>query len=153
MELISKNISNDTGSAVSHLDSPSFLQFLKHLGDLRKEILDNKEHEISPQSFLVFLDKISGLTNTDKLNEYIMRKLSEINIDMLDVEKMLNAYQQHSVDDKFEESLRIEEIKKFASGVSPDSITCFRLYQKRDLFLIIIKSAISMSPERFKINL
>ena len=117
MELISKSISNNTDSAVSHLDTPSFLQFLKHLADLRKEILENKGHEISPQSFLVFLDKISSLTNSDKLNEYIMRKLSEINIDMLDVEKMLNAYQQHSVDDKFEENLRIDEIKKFASGV------------------------------------
>ena len=117
MELISKNVSSGSDSAVSHLDSPSFLQFLKHLADLRKEILDNKEHEITPQSFLVFLDKISNLTNSDKLNEYIMRKLAEINIDMLDVEKMLNAYQKYSVDDKFEESLRIEEIKKFAAGV------------------------------------
>lgn len=49
----------------------------------------------------------------------ILRKLAQINIDHLRSKKMLNLYQRHSVDFKFEENLRMDEIKKFASNVIP----------------------------------
>lgn len=118
MELISKNLSMAPQSPSSHIDSRAFLLLLKNLTELRKDVLDNKEHELTPQSFLVFLDKISNLTNSEKLNEFIMRKLAEVNLELLNSEKMLNSYHKHSVDYRFEENLRIEEIKKFAAGVS-----------------------------------
>mmetsp|Transcript_41745 Transcript_41745/g.48214 ORF Transcript_41745/g.48214 Transcript_41745/m.48214 type:complete len:487 (-) Transcript_41745:436-1896(-) len=133
MQLISKNISMAPESPSSHIDSRTFLLLLKHLTELRMEVLDNKAHEITPQSFFVFLDKVSTLTNSDKLNEYIMRKLAEINIDMLNVDKMLNAYHQHSYDDQFEESVRIEEIKKFAAGVVPETRFIFDNYKVSNL--------------------
>ena len=117
MELISKNLSMTPESPSSHIDSRAFLLLLKHLNELRKEVLENKNHELSPQSFLVFLDKISNLTNSDKLNEYLMRKLAEVNVGLLNSERMLNSYHKHSVDYRFEENLRVEDIKKFAAGV------------------------------------
>ena len=118
IELITKNV-----------DSRTFLLLLKHLSELRKTVLNNKEHELTPQSFLVFLDKISHLTNSDKLNEFIMRKLAETNIGLIDEQKMLSGYHKQSVDYRFEENLRIEEIKKFASGVVPEARFIFDNYK------------------------
>ena len=117
MEFISKNLSLSPESPASHLDSRGFLLLLKHINQLRSEVLEKKEHELGPNSFLVFLDKISHLTRAEQLNEFLMKKLSEINIDLLHTDKMLDAYHKHSVDYRFEENLRIDEIKKFAAGV------------------------------------
>lgn len=133
MELISKNLSMEPDSPNTHIDSRDFLLLLKHLNELRKDVLDNKEHEITPQSFLVFIDKISNLTNFEKLNEFIMRKLSSINVDLLNSENMLNSYHKHSVDYRFEENLRIEEIKKFANGVVPEARFLFDNYKVTNL--------------------
>ncbi len=41
----------------------------------------------------------------------ILRKLTAVNIDELNSKRMLNLYQKHSVDFKFEENLRMDEIK------------------------------------------
>ena len=41
----------------------------------------------------------------------IIRKMALINIDELQTKRMLNIYQQHSIDYKFEENMRMGEIK------------------------------------------
>lgn len=118
IELITKNI-----------DSRTFLLLLKHISELRRTVLDVKEHELTPQSFMNFLDKISSLTNSDKLNEFVMRKLAETNIGLINEAKLLNSYHKQSVDYRFEENLRIEEIKKFAAGVVPETRFIFDNYK------------------------
>lgn len=150
MDLISKNLSISPDSPATHLDSRAFLLLLKHIKQLKEEVLNNEKHEISPQSFLVFLDKLSNLTKSEELNEFLMRKLSSVNIKLLKSEKMLNAYHKSSLDYRFEENLRIEEIKKFASGVSFLSLLYYRLYLKQDSFLITIKSPILMKHAHYR---
>lgn len=117
MEFISKNLSLSSEAPATHLDSRGFIVLLKHINELRNEVLSNKDHEVSANSFLVFLDKLSNLTRSDQLNEFLMKKISSINLDLLHTDKMLDAYHKHSVDYRFEENLRVEEIKKFAAGV------------------------------------
>jgi len=84
---------------------------------LKRDVLErNNEREIehSPDSFLIFLDKIKSLTSSEPLNEMILTKMANINIDLLKTKSLLNTYQKHSVDFKFEEKIRMGEIKKFA---------------------------------------
>ena len=59
----------------------------------------------------------------------ILNKLAEVNIDMLKTHKLLNTYQKHSTDFKFEEKVRMGEIKKFAEGVMPKSRFIFDEYK------------------------
>jgi hypothetical protein len=63
---------------------------------------------------LIFLDKIKSLTSSEPLNEMILTKMANINVDLLKTKSLLNTYQKHSVDFKFEEKIRMGEIKKFA---------------------------------------
>lgn len=51
----------------------------------------------------------------------ILTKMQDINVDLLKTHNLLNTYQKHSVDFKFEEKVRMGEIKKFAEGVIPES--------------------------------
>jgi hypothetical protein len=44
----------------------------------------------------------------------ILSKLENIDVDQLKTKSMLNTYQKHSADFKFEEKVRMGEIKKFA---------------------------------------
>ena len=82
--------------------------------------------------FLIFLDKIKGLTHSDRLNEMILGKLKDIDIDQLKTKSLLNTYQKHSADFKFEEKLRMGEIKKFADEVIPRSRFIFDKYKIDD---------------------
>lgn len=59
----------------------------------------------------------------------IMTLLSEVNIDQLKTKSLLNTYQKHSADFKFEEQIRMGEIKKFASDVIPQSRFIFDNYK------------------------
>ena len=59
----------------------------------------------------------------------IMNKISNINVDMLKTKQLLNTYQKHSLDFKFEERIRIGEIKKFARDVIPKSRFIFDRYE------------------------
>lgn len=52
-----------------------------------------------------------------------------INIDELQTKKMMNFYQKHSVDYRFEENLRMDEIKQFASEVIPKPRFIFDNYK------------------------
>ena len=69
--------------------------FIKHVTDLRRNVLDrNAEKEInnSPDSYLIFLDKIRSLTNSEPLNEMILTKIANINIHLLKTKSLLNSY-------------------------------------------------------------
>jgi len=79
--------------------------------------------------FLIFLDKIRGLTHSDNVNEIVLTRIAEINIDQLKTKSLLNTYQEHSADFKFEEKLRMGEIKKFAANVIPKSRFIFDQYK------------------------
>jgi len=46
--------------------------------------------------FLRFLDKVKELTPSKKMNEVILRKLSDVNVDLLSPKSILNAFQKHS---------------------------------------------------------
>ena len=58
----------------------------------------------------------------------ILTKIAHINIDLLKTKSLLNSYQKHSVDFKFEEKIRMGEIKKFAQDVIPQSRFIFDRY-------------------------
>jgi hypothetical protein len=103
--------------------------FIKHLNDLKRDVIEQDSHQLGPDSFLIFLDKIRDLTHSQALNELIMKKLPDINIDQLKTHKLLNTYQKHSADFKFEENVRMGEIKKFAEGVIPESRFIFDQYK------------------------
>lgn len=85
--------------------------------------------EVSADCFLLFLDKLSTLTHSSQLNEVIMNSIAEVNIDLLNTKHLLNAFQRHSTELKFEEKIRMGEIKKFARGVIPKSRFIFDRYE------------------------
>lgn len=58
--------------------------FIKHLSELKKEVLDYNTtigKDMQPDMFLIFLDKIRNLTHSDNLNEIILKNIADINID------------------------------------------------------------------------
>jgi hypothetical protein len=59
----------------------------------------------------VFLDKIRSLTHSDHINDLIIAKLEKVDISKLQSRDLLETYQEHSIDFKFEEALRQDEIK------------------------------------------
>ena len=100
--------------------------------ELKRGTIGRKEAnnlEVSADSFLLFLDKLSTLTHSSQLNEVIMKSVAEINIDMLNTKQLLNTFQRHSTELKFEEKIRMGEIKKFAKGVIPKSRFIFDRYE------------------------
>jgi len=82
--------------------------------------------------FLPFLDHIRNLTHSDRVNELVLQSLAGINLDLLKMKSLLNTYQEHSADFKFEEKIRMGEIKKFASTVIPQSRFIFDKYKLED---------------------
>ena len=111
------------------MDGKSFTLLIKHVSELRAEVLDNPLHKLTPDSFLIFLDKIKNLTHSTYLNELIIRKISTVNVDELKTKRMLNLFQQHSLDFKFEENLRLGEIRQFAQEVIPKPRFLFDQYK------------------------
>lgn len=85
--------------------------------------------KLSADSFLIFLDKIRYLTPSKNLNRMIIEKLCDVNLDLLKTKKLLNTYQEHSAEFKFEEKLRMGEIKRFAEGIIPESNFIFDNYK------------------------
>jgi len=119
-----------------NFDGRTFALFLKYLEELKKEVLekyekgeDGKMQTIHADFFLSFLDKIKSLTHSKQLNEVILAKLAEVNLAMLKPRSLLNTYEKHSADFKFEEKIRMGEIKKFAQDVIPQSRFIFNHYQ------------------------
>ena len=75
------------------MDGKTFTMFLKHLNELKQDVLENKGHKLSPDSFLIFLDKIKNMSHSEQLNNLIIKKLREVNLQTLETKKMLNSYQ------------------------------------------------------------
>jgi len=46
------------------VDGKTFTMLIKHLNELRTDVLDNPLHKLTPDSFLIFLDKIKSLTHS-----------------------------------------------------------------------------------------
>lgn len=84
---------------------------------------------LDPNLFLSFLEKIRELTHAPRLNEMILEKLAGVDLDLLKVKSLLNTYQSHSAEFKFEENIRMGEIKKFAADVMPKSRFIFDRYK------------------------
>lgn len=118
-----------------NFDGQTFALFIKHINELKKDVLDRNTAlgiEHTPDSFLIFLDKIRCLTHSEALNEMILIKIASINMDSLKTKSLLNTYQKHSIDFKFEEKIRMGEIKKFAQDVIPQSRFIFDRYKVDD---------------------
>jgi hypothetical protein len=62
------------------------------LNELRNDVLDNPHHKLTPDSFLIFLDKIKNISHSAAMNELIMKKIVHVNVDELKAKKMLNLY-------------------------------------------------------------
>jgi len=120
-----------------NFDGRTFALFLKYLQEIKTDVLDKHEATskkgkkaiISPDYFLIFLDKMKTLTHSKQLNEMILSKLADINLNRLRTKNLLNTYEKHSADFKFEEKIRMGEIKKFAEDVIPTSRFIFNHYQ------------------------
>lgn len=73
----------------------TFALFLKHLNELKRDVILYNEKEgieIQADSFLVFLDKMRNLTHSPSLNSLIMTKISDINIELLNEKQLLNTF-------------------------------------------------------------
>jgi hypothetical protein len=46
------------------MDGKSFTLFIKYLNELRADVLENDKHKLSPDSFLIYLDKVRNLTHS-----------------------------------------------------------------------------------------
>lgn len=130
---ISKTRTDDFKVKIAkNFDGQTFALFIKHINELKKDVLDRNTAlgiEHSPDSFLIFLDKMKSLTHSEALNEMILVKLANVDIDQLKTKSLLNTYQKHSIDFKFEEKVRMGEIKKFAKDVIPQSRFIFDRYK------------------------
>jgi len=58
-----------------NLNGKTFSLFNKYLVDLRKNVLDDKRHKLTPDSFLIFLDKIGSLLPVEGHNDIILVKM------------------------------------------------------------------------------
>ena len=84
---------------------------------------------MSADSFLIFIDKIRSLTHSSHVNDLIVTKLENVDVSRLTSRDLLETYQEHSIDFKFEEALREGEIKQFASNVTPKANFIFDNYK------------------------
>lgn len=75
-----------------NMDGKTFTLLIKYLTELRDDVLENSNHKLTPDSFLIFLDKIKSLTHSQQLNDLLLRKMAGINIDELKSAKLLNFY-------------------------------------------------------------
>lgn len=126
---VSKSTDDFIVNVAKSVDGKTFTLLIKHLNEFRNDVVDNPLHKLTPDSFLIFLDKVKNLTHSAQLNDVILKKITSVNIDELKAKRMLNLYQQHSFDFKFEENLRLGEIKQFAQGVIPKPRFLFDSYK------------------------
>jgi len=66
-----------------NMDGRTFTLFNKYLNELRQDVLESKGHKVSADSFLIFLDKIRTLTHSDHINDLIIAKLENVDVDKL----------------------------------------------------------------------
>jgi len=89
---VSKATDDFIVNVAKSVDGKTFTLFIKYLNELRSDVLDNPSHKLTPDSFLIFLDKIKQLTHSAQLNDLILKKMMAINIDELKAKRMLNLY-------------------------------------------------------------
>lgn len=82
----------------------------------------------SEDMFLIFLDKLRDLTPREVINQVIIDKLANTNIELIQTKHLLNIYQELSDDFAFERKLSMNEIKKFADNIIPTSKFIFNNY-------------------------
>ena len=56
------------------MDGRNFTLLIKHISDLRKDVLLNTSHKTTADSFLIFLDKIRNLTSSQNYNDILLGK-------------------------------------------------------------------------------
>jgi len=119
-----------------NLDGRSFTLFIKLFNELNRNVLNNAAHELSPDSFLLFLQKLEeGLTSMQTVNDIVVNKLEGVDLSQVSTKALLSKYQDLSIDFQFEEKLRMGEIKQFAANVVPKSRFIFDNYKvKEDLY-------------------
>lgn len=74
------------------LDGRSFTLLIKYLNELRIDVLDNPHHKLTPDSFLIFLDKVKDISHSSTMNDLIFKKIVNVNVDELKAKRMLNLY-------------------------------------------------------------
>jgi hypothetical protein len=47
-----------------NLDGRDFTLLIKHISELRQDVLENTSHKLTPDSFLIFLDRVKTLTHS-----------------------------------------------------------------------------------------
>jgi hypothetical protein len=73
------------------MDGRTFTIFNRYLGELRSEI-EKAGKTVSADTFMVFLDKVRGLTPSQHLNDLIIGKLQNVDVMRLGAKDMLNSY-------------------------------------------------------------
>ena len=129
---VSKSTEDFIVNISKSLDGRSFTLLIKYLNELRIDVLDNPHHKLTPDSFLIFLDKVKDISHSSTMNDLIFKKIVNVNVDELKAKRMLNLYQQHSFDFRFEENLRLGEIRQFAQEVIPKPRFLFDQYKTSD---------------------
>ena len=96
------------------LDGRIFSKFTKLLEEFQVTVLNNENHEITPQSFLPFLDKLEKMTHSDRINDILITKIGQCDLSKLTINSLLITYQENQGDQLIEETQRMAEIEKFA---------------------------------------
>lgn len=104
-----------------NIDSKSFARFLTLIDELNETVLSKipQGSKATPDDFLVFLEKVRTLTSSQDLNKLIIENLSKVNMETFTSKNLVNAFQKHSDHFKFDQSLKMTEIKQFAKEVIP----------------------------------
>lgn len=95
----------------ANLDGRSFTLLNKLVHDLRVDVLNDANHTLSADSFLVFLDKVRELTPIKTRNQQILQRLGTVDISLMTPARLMANYKENSVDFKFEKTLRMDEIR------------------------------------------
>ena len=74
------------------MDGRTFTIFNQRLSELRSDVLYNKTHTLQPDSFLIFLDKLRTLTHSEHINDLIIAKLENVDLDAVKSRDLLECY-------------------------------------------------------------
>ena len=75
-----------------NLDGRSFTLLNKHLHDLRTDVLNDPNHNLTADSFLIFLDRVRNLTPSEHINNAILGRLHGIDISLINAKSLMEAY-------------------------------------------------------------
>ena len=72
---VSKATEDFIVNVAKSVDGKTFTIFIKYLTELRAEVLDNPNHRLTPDSFLIFLDTVKYLSHSANFNDLIIKKM------------------------------------------------------------------------------